>query len=208
MGLNVHDLLRIESVRALHGDLADAPWLLKAVKRAPFVVVRRAAFVEGLIPVGIRGENRNQRLAAAISHTEIREVITPEQISAQMGWRVNAHIRESRLFAPLDRLSEIFKFYSIPWGPVGSVGFELASHVETITETSDLDVVIRTPEVLSVDTAKEITEKMLEIPVKLDIQMETPKGSVALEEYARGGSSVLLRTLEGPRLVKDPWNEV
>ncbi|WP_394523335.1 malonate decarboxylase holo-ACP synthase [Lacrimispora sp. JR3] len=208
MELRVHDLLRISSVKDLQGDFTEAEWLLKAVTRAPFVVVRRAPFTDGLIPAGIRGENRNQRLAAAVLSTGIKEVITPEQISAEMGWRTRSHIRKSRLFEPLETLHKIFKSYQILWGPVGSVGFELASKADTVTETSDLDIVMRTPEVLPVCTAKDIVKRISELPVKLDVQMETPNGSVALEEYARGGSKLLLRTVHGPKLVEDPWEPV
>lgn len=57
------------------------------------------------------------------------------------------------------------------WGPTGSVGFELASGVESVTAASDFDIVVRAPSFLSIKTAKVITKELLTVITKVDIQL-------------------------------------
>ena len=205
MELRVNDLLRVNSVKNLNGDFSHNPWVIEAVARAPYGVVRRAPLIDGFIPVGIRGSDRSQRMAASVLWDHVEEVITPEQLVKGRLWRSNEHIRETSMFHALERIESIFKPYGILWGPVGSVGFELACNVPVVTKTSDLDLVFRMPNPLSIKEAKDIQKQILAVPVKTDIQMETPYGSVALEEYQRGREMVL-RTLDGPKLVDNPWS--
>jgi phosphoribosyl-dephospho-CoA transferase len=205
MELRVNDLLRVNSVKNLNGDFSHASWVLEAVARAPYAVVRRAPLINCFIPVGIRGSDRSQRMAASVLWDHVEEVITPEQLVKSRLWRNNEHIRETSMFHALERIESILKPYGILWGPVGSVGFELACNVPVVTKTSDLDLVLRTPSPLLIEDAKDIQKQILAVPVKTDIQMETPNGSVALEEYQRGRDMVL-RTLDGPKLVDNPWS--
>jgi phosphoribosyl-dephospho-CoA transferase len=207
MELRVNDLLKINVVNDLIGDFKDISWVDKAVKRAPFVVVRRAPLIDDRVPVGIRGENRSQRLAAEVLYNNITEVIRPENLAYGKLWRTNSHISRTEMLKTLEAVDSIFNSYNIIWGPTGSVGFELASGIETITETSDLDIIARGPKTLPINIAKDITKELLTMPIKIDVQLETPKGSIALAEYARGNGNVLLRTINGPRLVKDPWSD-
>lgn len=207
MELRVNDLLKINTVNDLIGDFTECPWINEAVKRAPFVVVRRAPLINNMVPVGIRGDNRSQRLAATVLYSNITEIITPEELAYGKLWRTNRHISRTEMLKTLEAVDSIFKGYNIIWGPTGSVGFELASGVETVTETSDLDIIARTPSFLPINTAKDITKELLKMPIKIDIQLETSKGSIALSEYARGDGNVLLRAINGPRLVKNPWSD-
>lgn len=207
MELKVNDLLKINAVNDLIGDFTDSLWIDEAVKRSPLVVVRRAPLINNMIPVGIRGTNRSQRMAATILSSNVIEIITPEQLVEGKLWRNNKHIRETQIFKTLEAVDSIFQSYSMTWGPTGSVGFELASGVETVTATSDLDIIVRSPGFLSIKTAKEITKELFTVITKVDIQLETPKGSLALAEYARGDSNILIRTFNGPRLIKNPWSE-
>jgi phosphoribosyl-dephospho-CoA transferase len=207
MELKVNDLLKINTVNDLIGEFTDFLWIDEAVKRSPLVVVRRAPLINNMIPVGIRGTNRSQRLAANILYSNIIEIITPEQLVEGKLWRCNKHIRETQIFKTLEAVDSIFKSYRMIWGPTGSVGFELASGVETVTATSDLDIVVRASSFLPIKTSKDIIKELSTVITKVDIQIETPKGSLALAEYARGNSNILIRTLNGPRLVKNPWSE-
>lgn len=207
MELKVNDLLKINTVNDLIGEFTDSPWIDEAVKRAPLVVVRRAPLINNMVSVGIRGTNRSQRLAANILYSNIIKIITPEQLVEGKLWRGNKHIRETQIFKTLETVDSIFQSYSMTWGPTGSVGFELASGVETVTSNSDLDIVVRAPSFLPIKTAKDITKELSTVITKVDIQIETPKGSLALAEYARGDSNILIRTFNGPRLIKNPWSE-
>jgi phosphoribosyl-dephospho-CoA transferase len=98
---------------------------------------------------------------------------------------------------------------SFIWGPTGSVGFELASGKPTATATSDLDLLIRMPNHLPRDEAQRIQAKLDEqaarAGIRIDAQLETPAGGVALAEYASGKARVMARHASGPRLVVDPW---
>ena len=41
--------------------------------------------------------------------------------------------------------------------------------------------------------------------VRIDAQLETPAGGVALAEYASRKARVMARHASGPQLVADPW---
>jgi len=99
----------------------------------------------------------------------------------------------------------LFTSLGLAWGPTGSVGFELATGTAVAGPASDLDVVIRAPELWSLARARELADDLARLPVRVDMQLDTPSGAVALAEYARGGR-VLLRTPDGPKLVNDPWH--
>lgn len=206
MELKVNDLLKINTINDLIGDFTDSPWIDEAVKRSPLVVVRRAPLINNMVPVGIRGTNRSQRLAATILENNIIEIIKPEQLVEGKLWRNNKHIGETQIVKALEAVDSIFQRYSMIWGPTGSVGFELASGVETVTTTSDLDIIVRAPSFLPIKTAEDITKELSTVITKVDIQLETPKESIALAEYARGDSNILIRTFNGPRLIKNPWS--
>jgi phosphoribosyl-dephospho-CoA transferase len=91
------------------------------------------------------------------------------------------------------------------WGPGGSVGFELASGVPSTTRDSDLDLVLSADEQLARTDATRLHADLSTLPVRIDLLLETPNGAVALAEYAQG-SAMLLRSAQGPRLVRDPWS--
>src|SRR5271168_3887074 len=77
-----HDLIRPIEPIALTADAPAPSWLGPALKRAPWVVVRRGPVCDGLIPVGARGSARHQRLAAFLSVAEIAERLSPEDLVA------------------------------------------------------------------------------------------------------------------------------
>lgn len=98
--------------------------------------------------------------------------------------------------------------YDWSWGLTGSVGFELASSTPTARPNSDLDIVIRMPQPLDRETAGVLYGWNTQLPIRIDVQLETPFGAVALAEYARNEKQVLLRTSSGPKLVDTPWSVV
>lgn len=206
MELRVNDLLKVNTVENLIGDFKNTPWVQDSIKLAPYVVIRRAPIINCRIPVGIRGNDRSKRVAAEVLFESIIKIITPEELSQKKLWRENKHIKGTKMFEVLEEVDKVFESYNIAWGPTGSVGFELASRVETITNTSDLDIIARVPEILSIDIAKNIIKELAELPIKTDVQLEVPNGSIALEEYARDNKSIMLRTINGPKLVKNPWS--
>jgi phosphoribosyl-dephospho-CoA transferase len=94
----------------------------------------------------------------------------------------------------------------LDWGPVGSVGFELATGQQVVTETSDLDIALFAPTQFSRDTARDLWSAMTAAPAKVDVRVETPYCGFSLEEYAREGTEqVLVRLPASRQLAADPW---
>jgi phosphoribosyl-dephospho-CoA transferase len=91
------------------------------------------------------------------------------------------------------------------WGPLGSVGFELASGAATATAASDLDLLLQAPQPVPPQLAAALHERLARLPVRADLLLETPAGALALAEYVAGRTPFGLRTLTGARLVHDPW---
>ena len=199
-----HDLLRLTKGAELRYEGLVPAWVYASLARAPWVVVRRAPTTVGLIPVGVRGSTRSERLATFLSPTAVAARVSPEGLAAERGWRHAFRTRWPGAVRVLDVVDELFTFLGLAWGPTGSVGFELATGAAVAGPESDLDVVVRAPEPWSLARAQELTDDLARLPVRVDTQLDTPSGAVALAEYARGGR-VLLRTPDGPKLVNDPW---
>jgi phosphoribosyl-dephospho-CoA transferase len=132
--------------------------------------------------------------------------VTPENLVARRVWHHAPRARRVGSLRVLDAVDELLSFFGLAWGPTGSVGFELATGVAAAGTTSDLDVVVRAPEPWPLESARKIADHLNRLPTRVDAQLDTPAGAVMLAEYTRG-DRVLLRTLDGPRLVHDPWRE-
>jgi phosphoribosyl-dephospho-CoA transferase len=211
--MRAHDLLQISGVVDLVYVGSEPPerrcplWVERSVEEAPFVVVRRANLFDGMIPVGVRGSLRQQRSAAYLAPESIRNRITPEQLAANRGWLANARTEEIPGLKLLAGIEERLANLPLAYGPTGSIGFELASGLPTATSTSDLDLLIRSPERLPMQLAQELIMVFSGSPCRVDAQLETPRGAISLAEYAWGQTPLLLRQNGGPVLVDDPWSE-
>ncbi|WP_181351231.1 malonate decarboxylase holo-ACP synthase [Thalassobacillus sp. CUG 92003] len=204
MVIQPHDLLLLkEPLSQLRTESVIPDWVNNSLNRTPFVVVRRAPLVNGCVPIGVRGAERNQRFAAFVAIDAIVNHILPEQLVEKKVWKKNKRATNFKAFHALELTADVLRDFR--WGPVGSVGFELASGQPTIHEESDLDIVIRGNENLTVTRAQEIITELEKAPVRIDSQFETGKGGFSLIEYSRGTSSLMLRTIEGPKLVKSPF---
>jgi phosphoribosyl-dephospho-CoA transferase len=201
-----HDMLRLAGGAGLRYEGSVPAWVPASLARASWVVVRRARTPAGLIPIGVRGRARAERFAALLAPDAVAARVTPEDLAAARGWRHMPRARRVGSLHVLDAVGELFASFGLAWGPTGSVGFELATGVAAAAAASDLDVVIRGPEPLPLETAQEIADQLKLLPTRVDAQLDVPAGAVMLAEYARGGR-VLLRTPDGPRLTRDPWRE-
>jgi phosphoribosyl-dephospho-CoA transferase len=93
----------------------------------------------------------------------------------------------------------------LPWGPVGGVGFELATGVPVLTTASDVDLLVRAAGPLDMGKLRTLTARLATLPARFDVQLELDEGAVALAEICRAApGTVLLRTAHGPRLVDWP----
>jgi phosphoribosyl-dephospho-CoA transferase len=185
----------------LVADLPFPDWAKDAVLRAPYVVVRRAGSYSGLVPVGLRGEQRGQRMSYWLPENLIEEVITPYALTDKDNWKAVYPAAVPETVNTLGLISSILHQTGYQWGPTGSTGFELATGLPTIKESSDLDLVIEVPGILNVETAKILLDRMEDIStVRLDIQISTVKGGFSLKEYTNS-PTVLVKTSLGPLLM-------
>jgi phosphoribosyl-dephospho-CoA transferase len=216
-----HTLLRIRRSQDLRSETGLPPWVDESLRRAPWVVVRRAPTSDGLLPVGVRGESRQQRFAAWVSSDEVLELVTPRTLASGRVWATavdQARRAAVPALAALDAVEKIMAEQGLvgTWGPAGSVGFELASGRVTATLSSDLDLVIAVDRLAPAHRFASTVDRLAAIagslwaalailPARVDVLLETPGGAVALSEYVRArdeGGSFVLRTTEGPRLTR------
>jgi len=196
-GPRPHDLLRLTE----RADVlpADAPaWAHAALAQAPWVVVRRTVAHQGRIPIGIRGALRTQRYATAVPPSAVRSRVTPEHLS-----RYHRASRDLPALRALRDLGPAFDRAPFDWGPIGSVGFEMASAVPAVGPASDLDVIVRVAHVTTpvLHRLSALHTAMLAAPARVDCQVDTPLGAVALVEMLSAAPRILIKATNGPRMV-------
>jgi phosphoribosyl-dephospho-CoA transferase len=207
MELNPHDLINIAKTDDLVTEQPLLPWAVSSLANAPYVVVRRSIPQKGFAAVGIRGFKRGQRIAASIKFQDIQEIIKPHMLISDKNWKI-PNPDESNVIRTLQKVMPVMNETGLYWGPTGSTGFELASGVKTLTENSDLDLMIGAPKPLSIPYAALLLKKMEQVAlVRLDIQLNTPLGASSLKDYVNS-SLVLVKTMTGPQLMKPSalWN--
>ncbi|HEY6767635.1 MAG TPA: malonate decarboxylase holo-ACP synthase [Candidatus Sulfotelmatobacter sp.] len=206
-GPRVHDVVRIDPA-ALRPDVEERPpWAGDMLSRAPFAVIRRGTSPTGMLPVGIRGAERAQRWAAFCSVEGFLTIYRPEDLLH----RGASHTRlsEAPAFDALKLLRDRWEGHSLNWGPTGSVGFELATGCLTVTQSSDLDLVIRADNPLSISDAAYLLCQADGLPAVVDIRVETPFCGFSLCEFVREGSRNILLRYPSAAIIGDyPWREL
>jgi len=196
--LEAHDLLWGMTVDFL---AEDAPlWVKEVLQRGDPVVVRRAITSVDQVAVGVRGQFRHQRYAGQMPRSAISRQLKPEALT-----HVNTQQFE-HLAERLQTISSIMKNFSGCWGYTGSFGFELATAVKTVTQQSDIDLLIRAEQPFEKKQAIELLETFQQAGLNVDIQLQLPQGGLALKEWAGNSGKVLLKRADGAVLVENPWN--
>jgi phosphoribosyl-dephospho-CoA transferase len=202
-----HDLIRLRKPTALTAEGPAPSWVESAIKRAPWVVVRRGYVGDGMMPVGVRGVTRSQRFAAFVSIAEMIGRLSPEDLTT-----AGHDIEKSRkdaipALAALDRVVPLLVRRGYHWGPGGSVGFEIATGVATATASSDLDLILRQDRPLEPNNATALLAALAKVaaPARIDVVLETPMGGVSLADLAAQPGQMLVRTPDGAQLLADPW---
>lgn len=202
----VHDLLRVcpDSVGADCGP--ELAWVNAAVLSCPWLVVRREPASPTRIAVGFRGATRDHRWGGFVAKDQVRGIVRPEELL--LLFRSSKDTPRTPALKALREMDERWGDLALCWGPVGSVGFELASGRPATDERSDLDLVIYAPARISRDRARSLWDRTKGLAAPVDVRVETPQCGFSLEEYASAPSTrILLRYPTGPRLGNDPWAE-
>ncbi|HWO31773.1 MAG TPA: malonate decarboxylase holo-ACP synthase, partial [Candidatus Acidoferrum sp.] len=200
------DLLEIDPNRFIAAQTAVPQWVEENLRKSPFVVVRRDRATGEQIPVGVRGAERNQRWATFCHPKFVKSMLAPPQLL-----RRTVAISRSDLmpaFRAFTILKDRWMGFNRPWGPGGSVGFELATNTHVVKPESDLDIVLYAERRMTADQAKSLCDRAKDLPAVVDIRVETPACGFSLIEYARAESTaILLRTPGGHLLGDDPWSD-
>jgi len=163
------------------------------------VVVRRAPQPSSLIPIGIRGHTRSERLPGWLPAHAITRTLAPEAL------RAISPQRNLPQWQALDHLRPALDATGLTWGITGSAGFELASGLPLLHEGSDLDLLLRTPAPFSREQARALWGECKTAGCRIDLQLQTPMGGLVLAEWAGHAARVMVKGHHAPRLLTDPW---
>lgn len=212
-----HDLLALApgaELRDSDGGLLVLPaWARAALRRWPWVVVRRARHSPSLIGVGVRGPARSLRCAAWLAPEDVLTVLAPAELAG--GARVAPAGEHDRVLAPAWRAlalcGEALARPGLVWGPTGSVGFALATGAPAVRSGSDLDLLVDVS-VAAAELGEQLKTALDRVVAasgcRIDCQLRTRAGLVALAELVRAapGAPVMLRHEDGTiGATHDPW---
>jgi phosphoribosyl-dephospho-CoA transferase len=205
-----HYLVKIDAAAISFGgssfDVSIPASVRRELEETNFVVVRRDVITESWVPIGIRGPQRFQRWAAWYPRYAIQEIVKPMDLLTRVNTVNDLNVSPAR--RTLRSLMKAWRWLTYPWGPAGSLGFEVATGKQTTTMQSDLDVVIYADHPLSRRNAQRLLACADDLEVTVDIRIETPMCGFSLTEYATSPTkTILLRTVSGPILGADPWDE-
>jgi phosphoribosyl-dephospho-CoA transferase len=203
--VRTHDLLGIDANQIISAHGSAPEWVEECLRTSPFVVVRRGLATEQEIPVGIRGADRSQRWAAFCHPKWVRCILTPPQLLRRTA--PTARVNATPALRALNVIKDRWMDFNRPWGPGGSVGFELATGRHVVKLESDLDIVLYAESHITAEEAKSLCDRAMDLPAIVDIRVETPVCGFSLLEYARTESTgILLRTPNRDVLGNDPWS--
>ena len=204
-----HYLLAVDPkqlIESIYKYSSVPEWIEEQIRTTPFVVVRRGLATGQEIPIGVRGKERNQRWAASCNPALVKSITTPWQLLTRpiSTSRANA----TPALRTLDLLKERWMDLDHPWGPGGSIGFELATGTHVVKPESDLDIVIYAERHITADEAKSVCARAMDLPATVDIRVETPVFGFSLREFAsQSPAAILLRAPSGVILGRNPWGD-
>lgn len=198
-----HDIVKVKEGVSL--DTLFLPqWALERWQQSPYHVIRRAIVRNNEIPIGIRGTSRGERFGCYIPIDWIEEIIRPQDLIVNQAWHHWARADQfPEMFTTIETMADILT--DIEWGIGGSLGYELTTGQATITDNSDLDIILYPSQKFSREWANQWLSLSNHCAKKVDFQVETAKGAFHLVEYARGNKEILLKKIDGYSLAEDVW---
>jgi len=180
----------------------EAPgWVAEALSLGQPVVVRRELTTSDQVAVGVRGPLREQRFATLMPRALVERCVRPEALID-----IEVCAQDWPALQALHYLRPLLNASGLVWGVSGSAGFELATGLPTLHQQSDLDLILRVPQTLSRRQAIGLLQQLDNPFCRVDLQLQTPLGAVALVEWAGTARRVLLKQADGVQLVLDPWD--
>jgi phosphoribosyl-dephospho-CoA transferase len=159
--VQTHDLLEIDAKQLILSQTSAPQWVEEDLPKSPFVVVRRGPAMGQEIPIGVRGTERNQRWAAFCHPRLVKNILTPPQLLSRTIPTARADAMPALLAFNL--LKDLWMDLVLPWGPGGSIGFELASRRHVAKPESDLDIVIHAERRLATHEAKSLCDRAMNL---------------------------------------------
>lgn len=211
--LRPHDLVWVADWQSFEADGPLPAWAEAAQRRGCPLVVRRARMSsDALLPVGMRGDGRSERLAGVLQRAAVRDHASPEMLGRRalahpdLAHPGLAHPEVAPVLAALRRLAPRLDRCGLQWGPTGGLGFALATGWPVLHAASDIDLLVRAPLPLTASQASLLQEAVADPGCRVDLQIDTGQGGFAFAEWIRNGGRVLLKTDAGPCMTGDPWN--
>lgn len=202
-----HDLLWATDWHALHASAPLPAWVNAAwMARSPVVVRREQVKGTALIPVGLRGRKRSERLGAYLESGAVLRRLSPELLARQAAWLHMPGLECLPATAALKRIAPLLDVSGLRWGPTGSMGFALATDLPVLGEQSDLDILVSCDAPFTREKERMLADMLEGHGCRIDMQIDTGHGAFAFTEWARDHGRVLLKTGLGPFLTSDPWN--
>lgn len=195
-----HDLVPVAAT-ALGPEVPA--WAHAVLARGEPLVVRRGRRDKTTLPLGIRGASRARRFATRILQPQILgDPIAPEALIP-----VPHPARAAKLpaLAALPELRRAMTAWTGLWGLGGAVGYELACGAASCHAASDIDLILRLPQRPPRADLVALAARLARLPVRCDVQLETPAGGVSLADWLSDASQVLIKSDQGPYLAADPW---
>ncbi|CAM2152681.1 Phosphoribosyl-dephospho-CoA transferase [Pararobbsia alpina] len=201
-----HDLLWIADARDLILSEPAPAWLTAGwLAQVPVVVRRELTRDEDIVPVGVRGMSRSERVAGHVNAPRIERRLTPEAVVDGAAQTLPVFDAELPCLRALSWATPKLAAIQLAWGVTGSVGFALATGLPVLRDASDLDVLLRAPRRLTRAETDALSDMLSNAPARIDLQIDTGIGGFALLEWLAGRGHVMLKTDRGPVLVEDPW---
>ncbi len=200
-----HDLLWLAEPAALIASGPLPEWATAdLIANTPVVVRRQKLHDPDLLPAGLRGQERHQRLAAFAHRSAITRHVSPEALS-QLDIATVLPFNDNAALTALLALQPALEAIGLPWGPTGSVGFALATGLPVLRAHSDLDLVIRATSPLDAEQTSRLASLSHDTACRIDLQIDTGTGGFSFAEWIASRGRVLLKTDIGPQLTSDPW---